>query len=306
MPELSKLSPRIVTSELTHAPTATTRGRDWQGVVVDWHDWQSGGRASSPALDHDVIAMRTSGTVCLTQVRDGKSHTATVMSGNVTLHPRGMESSWSWDRPGAIAIVRIPSPLLVQAAESTLQAPPTRTELQNCFGRKDQFVERIIALFLDEMQAPPHPAQTYITQALSTALACHMLRRFNTQEVRPDKVPAGMHARALQRVKDYINENLHEHISLDTLASLANVSRFHFARMFRESAGISAMAYLEQARMARAQELIRAGSIPLAQVALLVGYVDQSYFTRRFRLSVGMTPAAYARELGVRGHLHHQ
>ena len=48
--------------------------------------------------------------------------------------------------------------------------------------------------------------------------------------------------------------------------------------------------------MARAQALIRAGGIPLAQVALLVGYADQSYFTRRFRLHIGMTPAAYARE----------
>jgi len=79
------------------------------------------------------------------------------------------------------------------------------------------------------------------------------------------------------------------------LASVANVSRFHFARLFRRSTGSSAIAYLEQVRMRRAQELIRHGRLPLAQVAALVGYADQSYFTRRFRLAVGVTPARYAR-----------
>lgn len=300
MPELNASSPSLISPALTLATTVTSRGRDWQGVVVDRHDWKSGGYASSPALDHDVIAMRISGTVRLMQARDGKTHTAIAMPGNVTLDPRGMESKWSWDQPGAVAIVRIPPTLLVDAAESTLKAPPAAIELPNCFGRKDVFVERIIALFLDELQAPPHPAQTYITQALSSALACHMVSRFNSQGLPVHAAPVKMHARTVQRVQDYIQENLDQDITLDTLASLANVSRFHFARMFRRSTGVSAMAFLEQARMARAQELIRTGGIPLAQVAMLVGYEDQSYFTRRFRLHVGVTPGAYARELGGR------
>ncbi|NML62643.1 helix-turn-helix transcriptional regulator [Massilia sp. RP-1-19] len=267
---------------------------------MDWHDWKSDGYASSPALDHDVVALRISGTVRLMQARDGKTHPSIAMPGNVTLDPRGMESKWSWDKPGAVAIVRIPPTLLLDAAESALKAPPAAIELPNCFGRKDVFVERIITLFLDELRAPPHPAQTYITQALSSALACHIVCRFNSQGLPVQPVPVDMHTRAVQRVKDYIQENLEQHITLDTLASLANVSRFHFARMFRQSAGVSAMTFLERARMARAQALIRVGGIPLAQVAMLVGYADQSYFTRRFRLHVGVTPAAYAREFGGR------
>ena len=298
MPEQNVQSPTLISPALARATNASSQGRYWQGVEVDWHDWKSGGRASAPALDHDVIAMRTSGMVRLTQVRDGKTHTAIALPGNVTLHPRGMESNWSWDRPGAIAIVRIPPALLANAAESTLKSPPLTMELQNCFGRTDPFIERIIALFLDELHAPPHPAQAYTTEALSVALACHMACRFNTQGQAADAPPQNLHARAVQRVKDYIRENLQHPITLDALATLANVSRFHFARMFRQSTGLSAMAYLERARMARAQELIRAGGLPMSLVAIAVGYEDQSYFTRRFRLHVGITPAAYARESG--------
>lgn len=300
MPHEPVAPPPSLASTLTPAPTATSFGRPWEGAVVNWHDWASGGQVSSPALDHDVIAMRTSGAVRLTQVRDGKTHTATVGFGNVTIHPRGMESSWAWDKPGAIMIMRMPPGLLQQAAEAMTSAPPPRTELENCFGRRDPLVERIVMQFLDELRAPLHPAQAYITQSLSHALAGHLVHRFNAHAARMQRQPQGLNPRALERVKDYIDSHLHEAIDLQSLANVANVSRFHFARMFRHSAGLSPMAWLEQARMRRACELIRAGGLTLAHIASLVGYEDQSYFTRRFRLAVGVTPAVYARGYAAR------
>lgn len=294
-------SPASLDAVLTPAPTVTSFGRPWEGAVVNWHDWTSGGHVTSPELDHDVIAMRTSGTVRLTQVRDGQTHTETIGFGNVTIHPKGMESNWTWDKPGAIMIMRMPPALLQQAAEAMIRGPLPSTELQNCFGRRDPFVERIVMQFLDELRAPVHPAQAYISQALSHALAAHLVYRFNAHGATPNKLPSRLSPRVLQRVTDYIEAHLHESIDLQTLATLANVSRFHFARMFKQSAGVSAMAWLERARMRRACELIRTGGLPLAHIASLVGYEDQSYFTRRFRLAIGLTPAAYARETGAAG-----
>lgn len=170
----------------------------------------------------------------------------------------------------------------------------------NCFSARDPFVERIVALFLAEIDGPPHPAQAYVSQALSGALALHLVHRFNCQQAAPEPAPRGLNARSLQRVRDFIDAHLHEEIDLQMLASVANVSRFHFARLFRRSTGCSAIAYLEQMRMRRARELLRQGRLPLAQVAALVGYADQSYFTRRFRLAVGVTPARYARWCAAR------
>lgn len=289
--------PNSLATHLIPAPTATSLNRPcWGGVVIDWHDWQSGGHVDSPELDHDVIAMRTSGVVRLTQTRDGKTHSATVSSGNVTVHPRGMASSWTWDKPGAILLTRIPQRLLLEAAEASLTSPPARPELRNTFGGSEPFIERIGLLMLEELRAPSHPAQEYITQALSHALACHLVQRFNVEARKPQRLPPGLHPAALQRVQDYIQSHLHEQIDLATLAGIANVSRFHFARMFKASAGMTAMAYLERSRMERAQELIRRGVWPLSRVAALVGYDDQSYFTRRFRLFCGVTPLAFARE----------
>ncbi|MGO4377667.1 helix-turn-helix transcriptional regulator [Pseudoduganella sp. RAF53_2] len=107
--------------------------------------------------------------------------------------------------------------------------------------------------------------------------------------------PHRLAPRALLRIKEFIDAHLHEEIDLSTLAGLANVSRFHFARLFRATVGVSAMTYVEQCRMERAQALILAGELQLAQVASLVGYDDPSYFTRRFRHRCGQTPSAWAR-----------
>lgn len=295
MGEQQHVHHKIVSAALGNAQLASSLGRNWDGVEVDWLDWKSGGNASAPAQEIDAIVMRVSGRVRLTQMRDGKTHTSTALPGNVTLHPRGLESKWSWTAAGSIAVVRLPTALLGEAAEMTLKSPPLELTLANCFGGRDVFVERIVNLFIDELRSPPHPAQRYITQALSRALACHMVQRFATQGVPARPQAFELHAHTVRRVQDYVREHLHEHIALDTLASVANVSRFHFSRLFRAATGVSAMHFLEQARMQRAQELMRHGRLPLAQVALLVGYEDPSYFSRRFRQFTGMTPAAYAR-----------
>ena len=105
----------------------------------------------------------------------------------------------------------------------------------------------------------------------------------------------GLSERALRRALDYIDQHIGDAFSLADIANAACISRFHFARLFKESTGCSPMAYLERRRIARAQLLMRQGEASLGKIAALVGYADQSYFTRRFRLKVGMTPAVFAR-----------
>lgn len=135
--------------------------------------------------------------------------------------------------------------------------------------------------------------------ARENALALHRVCRSNHHDAPRERAPRGVSPRSLQRVTDFMGANLHDAVDLQMLATVASVSRFHFARLFRQSTGRGASAYLDSARMRRAQALIRQGRLPLAQIAWLVGYADQSYFTRRFRRVTGVTPTAYARALAL-------
>jgi AraC family transcriptional regulator len=284
-----------VIAELSPPPVARSIDRPWSGMTVHLHDWESAGSVVSPEVDHDIVAMRVSGTAKLKQRRVGEEHVSLTVPGNVTVHPRGYESRWAWDRPGAIMLARVTPDVLAQAADATLRRAST-VVLQNCFGARDEVIEPIMGLFARELRQPRHPVQELIAGHLSCALAGHLVQRFNVQRCVRSAEPAGLDPHALRRVLEFMHEPTGTAVNLAKLADIAGVSRFHFVRMFRRSIGETPMAYLERIRLQRAQQMILAGKQTLAHIAAAVGYADQAHFTRRFRRRFGCTPAVYARQ----------
>jgi AraC family transcriptional regulator len=99
----------------------------------------------------------------------------------------------------------------------------------------------------------------------------------------------------LQRALAYMEANLSERFSLETLAEAAGMSRFHFARVFRIATGCSPMEFLMRQRVARGKEILLQGEISICDVAAFLGFCDQSHFTRTFRRVAGMSPREYLR-----------
>ena len=97
----------------------------------------------------------------------------------------------------------------------------------------------------------------------------------------------------LENVLVYIDESLGESLKVRELAERVGLSQFHFARMFRRSVGRPPHGYLTDLRMERAKRLLRETDLPLAQVAILVGYQTQAHFTGVFHREVGVTPGSY-------------
>ena len=100
--------------------------------------------------------------------------------------------------------------------------------------------------------------------------------------------------RAVERVRRYLDRRYNEAVSLCELAALAKLSRFHLLRAFRRHTGLPPHAYQKRLRIERACDLLRSGISP-AEVAIRVGFADQSHFTRHFKQLCQITPARYAR-----------
>jgi len=115
----------------------------------------------------------------------------------------------------------------------------------------------------------------------------------NDKSNAPAFASGGLTPRALQRVRDYMEAHLAENIELQALADIAGLSRFHFARMFKQSVGTPPHYYLMQRRLERAQMLLAESNLSIAQIALESGFGEQSHFSRRFRLFFGITPRAF-------------
>ena len=98
-------------------------------------------------------------------------------------------------------------------------------------------------------------------------------------------------------VVQYIETNLAEPIPLATLAEMAQLSRFHFARAFKESFTVPPHRYHIGRRVARAKELLTNSMLSVTDVALRVGFCESGAFCAAFRRLTGHTPSAYRARL---------
>ena len=103
-------------------------------------------------------------------------------------------------------------------------------------------------------------------------------------------------AGALRRVREYVQLHLDESIDLSRLAAVAGLSMHHFAREFKQSAGVTPHHYLIQERVERAQQMLAQTDLSLAEITYAVGFSDQGHLARHFRGLLGTTP----REFGGR------
>ena len=105
----------------------------------------------------------------------------------------------------------------------------------------------------------------------------------------------GLPPGALRRVREFIETRLSQNFELGKLATIAGLSDSHFSRAFKQSVGVPPYRYMVQRRIAVAMELIRQSQRSLTDIALEVGFCDQSHFTRMFSHLEGESPGAYRR-----------
>lgn len=91
---------------------------------------------------------------------------------------------------------------------------------------------------------------------------------------------------------DYIRKNLHQKLSIESIAKMAYVSKSNFFRMFKDELGTSPNEFILQERISRAKELLRNRS-SIKETAYQTGFSDTNYFTRVFKQLVGVTPKSY-------------
>lgn len=99
----------------------------------------------------------------------------------------------------------------------------------------------------------------------------------------------------LQRVVDVIEARIDHPLTLADLAACAGLSRMHFAAQFRLAMSVTPHDYVVCRRIEHARRLLRETNLPLAQIALAVGFQSQAHFTTVFRRQLNETPWRWRR-----------
>lgn len=98
---------------------------------------------------------------------------------------------------------------------------------------------------------------------------------------------------SINRIQSHLREHLAEPFSVPALAAAAGFSTSHFSARFHAVTGFSVTEYVKRLRMARARELLVTTDRSVADIAALVGYPDQFYFSRQFRAVTGSSPRQF-------------
>jgi AraC family transcriptional regulator len=127
---------------------------------------------------------------------------------------------------------------------------------------------------------------------LAHRLAAHLLQGYGGVRGPAPTRAATLDAATIDRVAQLVEARLHGVLTLDDLAAAAQLSPFHFARLFARTTGLPPYRFVTSRRMDRARLLLWSTNWPVEQVAKAVGFDSPGHFRRIFRRFHGTGPAA--------------
>ena len=265
----------------------------WKGVALESH---TTGAYDHPAHEHPThfLQLQLKGPVRYRWTTDGITRTGIAEPGTLFLCPRGSRDRVEWDGPTDRVMVSIEHAIITNALEET--AGHNDVELQQSFEMRDRHIASLI-LALRADSEDGSPAGHLYGESLVTALAVYLQKRNAVFRPRTTQFRGGMPTVRLKRVLEFIEANLGEDISLSALAGVASMGPHYFSDLFKQSTGLSPHQYVLRRKMERAKEHLQNLRISVVEVSAILGFADQSYFTKVFRRAVGATPTEFRANL---------
>ena len=266
----------------------------WQSLVVEEHHWSNG----SCEVNEDVKYVPHVITVNI-----GRSVTAQYRNAGRfrdVIKPKGAISLFPSQRPffrrvgsgenGASDFLYLAlDPIFVSRAATDLEFYRDRVELIEKLGQTDPALHHIALALRAALQTRRSGDKMY-GESLALALAVHLLRQYAGQPVEPPITPGGLSREKLMHAVDYIEDQLHEDLTIAEIARAVHMSPFHFTRLFKKATGQSPYRYVIQARAKRAKALLKSRKFSISEVAHQTGFADQSHLTHHVKKFYGVTP----------------
>ncbi len=140
-------------------------------------------------------------------------------------------------------------------------------------------------------------AESFGVVLISEILASQAVYSLQSRHTEQPQAKGGLANWQRKAVCDYIEENLHQDISLAELAAIARLSPYHFCRAFKEAVGEPPHRYKMTRRITQAKALLANPSLSVSDVAAAVGYGSPSRFSALFRQITGHSPRNFRRQM---------
>jgi AraC family transcriptional regulator len=231
------------------------------------------------------------------RVLGGEWVASDVKTGDFFLTNTGEPYEMRWQTQGCDAFevmhLYLGLPLIDQAAREVLGEHADPVSFLDVSGARDERISFLLEQLRQELIDERQPSPLF-AHSLAQALAVHLVRRYLDPN-RSARRNNALQAYKLRRVIEAMTEGLAADFSLANLARVAQLSEYHFSRMFKRATGLSPSQYFIRLRMSRARHLLLETDRSIIDVGLEVGYSSPSHFSQVFRREVGVTPSIYRR-----------
>jgi len=276
------------------APSATSSGMGWEALqALRWRKGPASGEISYfPMSQHLLVLM----------IRPPKKHymrseglklDTPPPAGSIAVVPAGSSVFCSRQGSADSLFIYLEPSIVERVATESFEFDPTRTVVPPVVGLNAPELRSTMLAVDAELKAGGLGGPLMV-EALATMLSVHLIRHFLGPRQLAGQSDGVLPRRKLHTVIEYIMENLEGNPTLEQMAAVVHLSPYHFARQFKAATGSPPHQYVIARRVERAQHLLRAdGEIGLVDVALRVGFSDQSKFSFHFKRIVGVTPGQF-------------
>jgi AraC family transcriptional regulator len=246
-----------------------------------------------PPVDAQTIVLIIRGrAVVEARGADGRWHRSNYTPGRLGMTAPGRAVTLRWrtysPEDKETLHLYLPGRTLVDTAAHLWQREVAPEDLPDTLGTDDRLVESTMLAMAD---AAADGADDLYAESAAMFLAVHLLSRH--REPRAER--AGPDDPRVRHAVEFMHENLAQPITLADIAQVADLSAFHFVRMFGAATGEPPRKYLTRLRIEAACRHLEQGATSITDIAYLCGFSSPAHLSAAMRRHTGMSPTQYRR-----------
>jgi AraC family transcriptional regulator len=285
-----------VSEALTFDPGAAARVRlcsrrdnGWSALCVQLLDNAEEAQLDLPPAPDQTIVLVSAGTTTVESRHGARWRRADYGPGSIGLTAPGHSTHIRWrgtDRT-LTTHVHLPGSLIDRTALELWGKDATRLGRPDALSVEDPVLASVIEALGEAALAG---VDELYAESAATFLAVHLLTRHAAAP--PPREPGRDELRT-RRAVQFIRDNHHLPLSLADIAAAADLSPFHFLRVFKTATGETPYRYLTHVRVERARRHLERGDLSVTEIAQACGFATPSRFASAFRAQIGQSPSAY-------------
>lgn len=282
----------------SNRPTRSSHGKAWNGLHLLSFQQPAWATPEFSAVQHVIgIHTQVSAGSWLERMIDGCRKVEILQIGDIVVIPATAPRTACWNQELEFVVLALEPAHFQTVAYDFMDVD--RVELIPTFAKADPLVYQIGQALIATLDTDSINSCLYV-EAMTMALSAHLLRYYSSHKpLSQIDETTGLSRTKLRQAINYIHDHLTDNLSLAAIAAELGMSCYHFARLFKQSTGISPYRYITQCRVETAKRLLALPNLSITRISEQLGFAETSQFSKFFRKQTGISPRKYRQERSV-------